>query len=136
MLCVDIPEAVRAPLGSAITIAGRCERAGAATTLVADPGGEIGADTGGGARLAYGGGVIGLGWSDGMSLTLASVPFGQALGMIATTLDGGEGQIEWFGDSIQAPGMTLLMLLSMLVYMLVSLGFFWRAMRTFRRNIV
>lgn len=76
------------------------------------------------------------GWSDGMSLTLASVPFGQALGMIATTLDGGEGQIEWFGDSIQAPGMTVLMFLSMLVYMLVSLGFFWRAMRTFRRNIV
>jgi hypothetical protein len=33
--------------------------------LVADPGGEIGSDNGRGARLAYGGGVIGLGWSDG-----------------------------------------------------------------------
>ncbi len=33
--------------------------------LVADPGGEIGSDNGRGARLAYGGGVMGLGWSDG-----------------------------------------------------------------------
>ena len=33
--------------------------------LVADPGGEIGSTTGGGARLAYGGGVMGLGWNDG-----------------------------------------------------------------------
>ena len=76
------------------------------------------------------------GWSGGMSLTLISVPFGQALAMIATTLDGGGGQIELFDDSIQASGMTVLMLFSMLVYMLISLGFFWRAMRTFRRNTV
>jgi len=75
-------------------------------------------------------------WNDGMTLTLSSIPFGQALAMIATTLDGGERQIELFDDSIQAFGMTVLMLLSMFVYMLISLGFFWRAMRTFRRNIV
>jgi len=35
----DIPETVRAPLGSAITIVGRCERAGAATSLAMEPGG-------------------------------------------------------------------------------------------------
>ncbi len=75
-------------------------------------------------------------WNNGMSLTLVSVPFGQALAMIATTLDGGEGQIELFDDSIQASGMTVLMFLSMLAYMLISLGFVWRAMRAFRRNIV
>ncbi len=36
---IEIPETVRAPLGSAITIAGRCERTGAATCLVSEPGG-------------------------------------------------------------------------------------------------
>jgi ABC-type transport system involved in multi-copper enzyme maturation permease subunit len=75
-------------------------------------------------------------WNDSLSLTLASVPFGQALAMIATTLEGGEGQIELFDDVIHASGMTGVMLLAMLAYTLASLGFAWRAMRAFRRNIV
>ena len=75
-------------------------------------------------------------WNDSLSLTLASVPFGQALAMIATTLEGGEGQIELFDDVIHASGMTVVMLLAMLAYVLASLGFAWRAMRAFRRNIV
>ncbi len=35
----DIPETIRAPQGSAITIAGRCQRAGATTSLAMEPGG-------------------------------------------------------------------------------------------------
>jgi ABC-type transport system involved in multi-copper enzyme maturation permease subunit len=75
-------------------------------------------------------------WSAGASAALAADPFCQALGLTATTLDGWGDGVTWFGYPLQAGGMTIVLLLALLGYLLVSLVFLWRAVRAFRRHIV
>jgi len=74
-------------------------------------------------------------WSAGASVALAADPFCQALGLTATTLDGWGDGIRWFGHPLQAGGMTIVLLLALLGYLLVSLVLMWRAVHAFRRHI-
>jgi len=74
-------------------------------------------------------------WNVGESMAFTCVPFGQALAMVTTTLDGYQGPIRWFGHSLDAAGAAVLMFCSMGGYVLVSFMFVWRAARAFRRCI-
>jgi len=81
--------------------------------------------------------AVGTDWAAGRYFILLTGPFGQAFAMMLTTL---EMSVEtrrwwWFGFRLDATGMAMLMLVSMVAYVLVSLGFTWRAVRGFRRKI-
>jgi len=78
---------------------------------------------------------MGKNWASGRSLVYAMVPFGQAFAMVLTTLDAYVSTVSWFGRPLDASGLTVVMLVSMVGYLLVSLLFTWRAMRAFRRRI-
>lgn len=82
------------------------------------------------------GGVLRSRWNGGMSVAYAVVPFGEALAMMMTTMDGWKQDIRWFGDRLDAWGVAVLMLISMAAYGLVSLGFLWRAVRGLRRRVL
>jgi len=75
-------------------------------------------------------------WNGGTSVAFATVPFGEALAMVFTALDGSDEKMRWFGHGLDAGGAALVMLASMAVYMLASLGFAWRAVRGFRRRVL
>jgi ABC-type transport system involved in multi-copper enzyme maturation permease subunit len=79
-------------------------------------------------------GVLAGHWSGGASVAFATVPFGEALAMVMTSLDGYSTDLRWFGGRLDASGMAVVMLVSMAAYMLASLGFMWRAVRGFRRR--
>jgi len=74
-------------------------------------------------------------WNGGWSLTCTLVPFGQALAMILTTLNGGITEVPWFGDRLDAGGIAVLILVSMTGYILASFAFTWRVVRGFRRRV-
>jgi ABC-type transport system involved in multi-copper enzyme maturation permease subunit len=75
-------------------------------------------------------------WSSAASVAIAADPFCQALGLTATTLDGWGDGIRWFDRDLQAGGMTIVLFLALLAYLLVSLVFMWRAVHAFRRHLV
>jgi len=81
-------------------------------------------------------GVLSERWSGGASVAFAMVPFGQALAMVMTTLDGYVTHLWWFGNRLNASEIAVLMLASAAGYALASLGFAWRAVRGFRRRVL
>jgi ABC-type transport system involved in multi-copper enzyme maturation permease subunit len=81
-------------------------------------------------------GVLSERWSGGASVAFAMVPFGQALAMVMTTLDGCVTDVWWFGNRLNASEIAVLMLASAAGYALASLGFAWRAVRGFRRRVL
>jgi len=66
----------------------------------------------------------------------AVIPFRQVSLLVATTLLGWDGPVQWFGHSLNAWWCTSLFFGLLLVYMLVARVFLWRAVRAFRRRIV
>jgi ABC-type transport system involved in multi-copper enzyme maturation permease subunit len=76
-------------------------------------------------------------WDAGRLFILLTGPFGQAFAMMRTTLETSAETRWWWssGFRLDASGMALLMAASMAVYVLVSVGFTWRAVRGFRRRI-
>ncbi len=81
-------------------------------------------------------GVLNARWDGGASVAFAMVPFGQALAMVMTTLDGCVTDVWWFGNRLNASEIAVLMLAAMAGYALASLGFAWRAVRGFRRRVL
>lgn len=75
-------------------------------------------------------------WNGGMSVAYAMVPFGEALAMMTTAMEGWNEGIRWFGGELDAWGVAVLTLVSMAAYGLVSLGFLWRAVRGLRRRVL
>ncbi len=82
------------------------------------------------------GGVLRSHWNGGMSVAYTMVPFGEALAMMTTAMEGWNEGIRWFGGELDACGVAVLMLFSLAAYGLVSLGFLWRAMRGLRRRVL
>ncbi|HSW00938.1 MAG TPA: hypothetical protein VLI39_12245 [Sedimentisphaerales bacterium] len=81
-------------------------------------------------------GVLSGRWNGAASVAFAMVPFGQALAMVMTTLDGCVRDVWWFGNRLNASEIAVLLLASMAGYALASLGFAWRAVRGFRRRVL
>jgi ABC-type transport system involved in multi-copper enzyme maturation permease subunit len=75
-------------------------------------------------------------WNGGESVAYTFIPFAQAFALVATTLDGYYGNIEWFGHFLNAPELAVLMLVSMVGYAVVALLFAWRAVQGFRRRML
>lgn len=75
-------------------------------------------------------------WMQGDSLAFAGSPFGQAVIMLMTTLDGFPGEVRWLGRTLEAASATAILLLYLLAYALVSLVVLWRARRAFRHHIL
>lgn len=82
------------------------------------------------ATVSYG---LKMNWDVGGSLIYAMVPFGQALAMVTTTLDGYVAKIPCFGRAQDAAGIATILLIATAGYVLASLVFTWRAVRAFRR---
>lgn len=79
--------------------------------------------------------AAGTGWRTGGALVFTLVPFGQTFAMMLTTLEGSQERIWWFGRHLDAFSVATPMLVAMVAYLLLSLGFTWRAVRGFRRKI-
>jgi ABC-type transport system involved in multi-copper enzyme maturation permease subunit len=75
-------------------------------------------------------------WNGAESVAFAMVPFAQAFCIVATTLDGYVGTVQWCGRSLDALEFTRLMLVSMLGYMVISLILLWCTVPAFRRRML